>query len=132
MISKDNRFHGHTSLTPVYKRGQAINVSQISLKTIAARPGHKYRLAVVISKKIDKSAVARNRTRRRIYEIVRKKADHLTGTNDIVINVYNERAGTMPAKELEKIIDELLVKSGLLGSTSTSEHDIVDKQKEQS
>jgi ribonuclease P protein component len=131
MIRKKNRFHGHNSLNPVYKRGQTVNISQMSLKSISARSGHDYRLAVVVSKKVDKSAVARNRIRRRIYELVRVRAADLAQPTDIVINVYNAQTSIMKSQELSKIIDDLLSKAGLLTSASGNDHAIVDKQKEQ-
>ena len=47
-------------------------------------------MAVVVSKKIDKSAVVRNRIRRRLYEAVRKQVDLLQGKSvDMVFVVKN-------------------------------------------
>jgi ribonuclease P protein component len=129
MISKSHRFHGHNSLNPVYKYGQAFNVSQISIKSVASRSGKPYRLAVVVSKKVNKSAVVRNRIRRRIYENLRPKLLNLVQDNDIVINVYNEQAGTLAAGELDNILSDLLTKAGLLTSVEEKNHDIVDTNK---
>ncbi len=130
MISKSHRFHGHNSLNPVYKHGQAINVSQVSLKFITSRPGKPYRLAVVVSKKVNKSAVVRNRIRRRIYENIRLKADSMGVNNDIVINVYNEQVATMTGAELDNILTELLQKANLLTSVKQENRDIVNGKRE--
>jgi ribonuclease P protein component len=66
---------------------------------------------VVVSKKVAKSAVTRNRIRRRLYEIVRKN-DHLISTPlDVVILVYSETVATMPSEKLEAQITSLLQKT---------------------
>jgi len=130
VISKTHRFHGHNSLNPVYKYGQAFNVAQINLKFITSRPEKPFRLAVVVSKKVNKSAVVRNRIRRRIYENLRTKINNLPKNYDIVVNVYNEQAATMGAPELDNILNELLVKAKLLTSVSEPTHDIVNSKRE--
>jgi ribonuclease P protein component len=116
MISKSHRFHGHNSLNPVYKHGAVFNVSQVSLKYIDSRPGKPFRLAVVVSKKVNKSAVVRNRIRRRIYENIRIKTDSFDKNYDIVVNIYNEQVATMGAEELGQILNDLLSKANLLTS----------------
>ena len=130
MISKINRFHGHNSLNPVYKHGQAVSLSQISLKHLPSRPGKDHRLAVVISKKVNKSAVVRNRIRRRIYELLRKKILATPINSDIVVNVYNEQVATMKSSELDKIISGLLVKSLGLTEAKAPDHVIVNSKRE--
>ena len=66
-----------------------------------------YRCAVVVSKKVHKSAVTRNRIRRRIYEIVRTEF-HPTSPVDIVITVFDEVAATMSAEQLRAVISKQL------------------------
>jgi ribonuclease P protein component len=67
-----------------------------------------YRAAVVVSKKVTKSAPKRNRIRRRIYEIIREYApQHFTNV-DFAVIVFNEKIATMPADELKQSIVELL------------------------
>lgn len=126
MISKNHRFHGHNSLNPVYKHGQSLTLSQISLKTLPVRLGREYRISVVVSKKVNKSAVIRNRIRRRIYENLRIKIENIKEMPDVVVNVYNEQVASMPSSQLDKIINELLVKAGLLTSVKESDRDIVN------
>ena len=66
----------------------------------------KYRLAVVVSKKVDKLAVNRNRIRRRVYEVVRQLK--LKGTPDVVITIFSATVAEIPATELESQVKELL------------------------
>ncbi len=72
-----------------------------TLKYVRNNRGNGYRLAVVVSKKVSKSAVVRNRIRRRIYETVR---EHIIPTEpyDLVCNVYSDRLATCPTAELER------------------------------
>ncbi len=130
MLKKINRFHGHNSLNAVYKMGQGFNESQINLRTIPARPGRKHRVAVVVSKKVDKSAVARNRIRRRVYESVRLLSPNFINQSDIVINIYSPQIATMPQDELTKSLISLFNKAGLITESNAELRDIVDRQKE--
>jgi ribonuclease P protein component len=114
MISKVNRFHGHNSLSTVYRRGQTVSVAQASLKYLSIKPDKPHRLAIVVSRKVDKSAVVRNRIRRRIYEAMRNKYPKLNQNVDIVITVHKNQIATMPASELGELIDQMLTKSGLI------------------
>ena len=114
MISKANRFHGHNSLSTVYRKGQTVSLSQVSLKCLNIRPDKPHRLAIVVSRKVDKSAVTRNRIRRRIYEVMRSKYPSLKQNVDIVISVHNKQLATMPASELNELIDQMLIKAALI------------------
>lgn len=111
MISRQNRFHGHNSLNVVYRKGKAARSEFISLRYAPSRKDD-YRLAIVVSKKVSKSAVVRNRIRRRIYEIVRlyKKGLEEPLRYDLVISVFDERAASVPAADLTASIIGLLQK----------------------
>lgn len=114
MISKQNRFHGHRSLNYVYGKGQAVRGEFISLR-YADNKRDDYRLAVVVSRKVSKLAVVRNRIRRRIYEIVRehRRDSKANWRKDLVISVFDERIAAMPAEELRSSVLKLLAKAKL-------------------
>ena len=57
-------------------------------------------MAVVVSKKVAKSAVVRNRIRRRVYETVRTQAILSNQPFDVVFVVQNPNIATMPESEL--------------------------------
>jgi len=65
---------------------------------------NSYRLAVVVSKKVNKSAVARNRIRRRLYEAVRLIEEKISQPQDIAITVYHDRIAELPAPELNRLV----------------------------
>lgn len=114
MINFTNRFHGHGSLRFVYKNGQSVRSHFINLKYIT-NPSRKYsRISVVVSKKIIKSAVKRNRIRRRIYEIIRPLIDDFNNINDIVFIVLSSEILTMPSNELSKNIKDLLKEANVI------------------
>ena len=119
MITRSHRFHGNNSLRAVYRRAQTTRGQLISLKAVAnQRPGG-YRAAVVVSRKVSKSAVVRNRIRRRIYEIIRRHADELSAS-DLVLTVFGEELATLPHDQLEVAVTDLLSKAGVLGPTPPS------------
>lgn len=111
MIARLYRFHGYGSLRGVYQRGQIVRSSSISLKFEKRDPKRPHRLAVVVSKKVHKSAVVRNRIRRRVYEIVRHyPVDRLKGL-DLVFTVFSEEVAEIQQQQLEKTINDLLGKT---------------------
>ena len=69
------------------------------------------RVAVVVSKKVVKTAVGRNRIRRRVYETIRNNFDLVPKKCDYIFVVYRKEVGTMPYKELVKLLGELVAES---------------------
>lgn len=69
------------------------------------------RIAVVVSKKIDKRAVVRNRIRRRVYEVLRKNFELVPKKNDYIFVVYSKDIMKMETGELEKLLGELVTES---------------------
>ncbi|MBI5357957.1 ribonuclease P protein component [Candidatus Saccharibacteria bacterium] len=110
MIPATNRFRGSRLIELVYKRGRAARVDFLSAKAVTPKTG-SYKLAVVVSKKISKSAVVRNKIRRRIFEQFREIFKEKGAPKiDIVVSVYDERAAKVPAGELRKMCEKLLEK----------------------
>jgi ribonuclease P protein component len=71
------------------------------------------RIAVVVSKKVLKSAVRRNRIRRRIYEYVRVQLPQLDNVYDIVIIVSSSELLSMPTVELYEQLEQLFTAAHL-------------------
>lgn len=113
MIPFLNRFHGHNSLRYVYKNGVVVRSRYATIKTIPNKQRSHPRIAVVVSKKVLKSAVYRNRIRRRIYEYTRLQMPRFTQNFDIVIIVTSSELMTMPAGELAQQFDQLFEQSNL-------------------
>lgn len=113
MIAFKNRFHGYGSLRFVYKNGQAVRSRLMTIKYIKNPHRLHSRIAVVVSKKVIKSAVSRNRIRRRLYESIRPQIAKLNGVFDIVIIVSSSELYDAPFGDITKYIDSSLKKSGL-------------------
>ncbi|HEV7951850.1 MAG TPA: ribonuclease P protein component [Candidatus Saccharimonadales bacterium] len=113
MLSFANRFHGHGSLRYVYKNGQAIRSRLITIKYTHNPHRKDSRFAVVVSKKVHKSAVGRNRMRRRIYEIVRQELPNIPRAHDVAIMIFSSEVITLPNEELKDIIRQLFAQADL-------------------
>jgi ribonuclease P protein component len=121
MIDKTHRFQGHGSLRFVYQKGQTVRGQFCSLKYIVNKRRRKFRVAVVVSRKVHKSAVVRNRIRRRIYEAVRKNTVRIVQPFDLVLTAYSDQLAEMPAEQLEAAVVEKLEKAGIFDLPSKSQ-----------
>jgi ribonuclease P protein component len=113
MLPFKNRFHGHGSLRYVYKNGQAIRSRLITIKQTSNPHRKESRFAVVVSKKVHKSAVGRNRIRRRLYEIIRTEQPKMHGIHDVAVMVFSSEVITLPADELYDTVVQLFDQAGL-------------------
>ena len=119
MLSFHHRFHGHGSLRYVYKNGRVARGRVATIKASVNPRRQQPRVAVVISKKVTKGAVARNRVRRRLYEVIRRHLTHLSPQGvDVVFIVTSAEVRSVPAVELERIVVELLKEVGLYKTPS--------------
>lgn len=118
MIARVHRFHGYGSLRGVYSRGQTIRSPLISLKYTVRPRNRPYRSAVVVSRKVNKSAVVRNRIRRRIYEIIRLMGIGLPDGLDLVFTVFSDELAAISPELLQELIIGLVHKAAT-GPSST-------------
>ena len=123
MIPFKNRFHGHKSLGYVYKNGQAIRSRLVTIKS-APNPHRKEpRFAIVVSKKVLKSAVRRNRIRRRLYEYIRPKLTDLNGVYDIALIVTSAEMYGMSHVDLSEQFDQLFDQAAVLKNGNGKQKD---------
>jgi len=114
MIPRQNRFAGHGSLNYVYRHGRTIRGPLFAVKAVSNSRRQTYRVAVVVSRKINKSAVARNRMRRRLYEIVHGLGPDINGPYDIVITVFHDSVVQAPRRLLVTQVRKQLLDVGAL------------------
>jgi ribonuclease P protein component len=110
MVKKAYRFHGYGALRGVYLRGQTVRGAQLSLKFSRRSSDRPCRVAVVVSRKVSKSAVVRNRIRRRIYEQLRPRTEQLGGY-DLLFTAFHEQLATIEIPKLNAMINDLLRKA---------------------
>lgn len=111
MLGSRHRFHGYGSLRGVYQRGQNLRGPLVTLKYARRDIGRPYRVAVVVSRKVHKSAVTRNRIRRRIYEQVRLQQSLIQPGTDLVFTVFSDKVAELDVAKLRLLIADLLKKS---------------------
>ena len=113
MISTLYRFHGHNSLRYVYANGKAVRSQAITIKTTTNDRRKYSRFSVVVSKKVIKSAVGRNRIRRRLYEYIRTNLEKIEGIHDVVLICTSSELRTLPYTDISSQLDQLFIKAGL-------------------
>lgn len=113
MISNSNRFHGRGSLSDVYRRGKMVRGPLFAIRALPTNR-RSYRVAVVVSRKVHKSAVARNRIRRRLYALLRGLMSETTQPIDIVVTVFQPELLSEPQDNLSRQLKKQLTDSGAL------------------
>jgi ribonuclease P protein component len=114
MLSRAHRFHGYGSLRHVYNAGSTVRGPLFAVKAAPNPRRQTYRLAVVVSRKINKSAVARNRTRRRLYELARELENQITEPYDIVITVFHDSLRQADLKALRGQLKKQFKQAGVI------------------
>lgn len=110
MLSKKYRFHSRGGVRYTYSHGKTIRSPKLSLVFNANSRGFT-RFAVVVSKKVEKSAVGRNRIRRRVYEAIRYEMNDKYKRRDYIFVAYNRDLVGMDFVELRGVIRSLLEQS---------------------
>ncbi|MDR1196694.1 MAG: ribonuclease P protein component [Candidatus Nomurabacteria bacterium] len=113
MISKKYRFHGYGSLNYLHRNGAAVRGKGMAAKFAPNVRRDLPRFAVVVSKKVLKSAVKRNRLRRRIFEIVRHYIRPDSPSIDVMITVFTPELLDVEHQKLKTDVEALLKLSGL-------------------
>jgi ribonuclease P protein component len=113
MISKKYRFHSRGGVRYTYRHGKTIRDSKISL-VFADNARNRQRYAVVVSKKVLKSAVGRNRIRRRVYEVIRSELPNIQKPVDCIFIIYTKEILNIEQKELRSLIHNLLIEAKII------------------
>ena len=110
MLSKKYRFHSRGGVKWVYQHGKTVRSPKAALVFAPNERGFT-RFAVVVSKKVEKTAVGRNRIRRRIYEVLRLNFDLIPKKTDYVFVIYSKEIMKMSFSELEGVLGKLVEES---------------------
>ena len=97
MLKRENRLPKITR-----KTGEKKYFSPLFTVKISDNKDNKTRFGFVVSKKIDKKAVVRNRTKRVLREVAKEFVNDLTGKDIIIIAKKN-----LIFKEKEEVLKEL-------------------------
>ena len=115
MLSYAYRFHGHSSLRYVFKNGETVRSRTLTLRYTKNSHRKQPRFSVSISKKVLKSAVKRNRVRRRLYEFVRLTLPQINGVYDVVFIVTSAELLTATQQDLKDSVSKALTEAQILG-----------------
>lgn len=109
MISAKNRFHGRKNIVGMYNNASVIRTKEFQLRYKPKKPKSDFKVAVVVSKKTAKTAVARNRIRRRLYEWIRLNIPP-SYEYDIMLTVFDEGFARVSSETLQKQLKEVFAK----------------------
>ena len=110
MLTADRRLKKSRDISRVFSRGRSGSSGPILVK--AAKNGGESRAVVVVSKKVSKKAVVRNRIRRRIASWLATEWATVTSGYDIVITV-REDISEAPAPDISRHTKAALEKAGV-------------------
>jgi len=110
VVSSIHRFHSPRAIAAVYHKGKVFRAPKLTMRCVPNNLGH-FRTGVVVSKKVHKSAVVRNRIRRRVYEIIRIVTEPQS-SYDLVFYVFDASLATMNHAELQQTVVKLIKSSG--------------------
>ena len=120
MLSSTYRFHGHGSLNYLFRNGKAARNRVVLVRFVENKRRQTSRVAVVVSKKVAKSAVVRNRIRRRVFEVFRKHWEYIPAQTDVAVLMLSAELAVMPARDLERAVLGAFKKAHLYQPASTS------------
>lgn len=111
MLPKQNRLKKEKDFENVFKNGKTVKCQNLFFKYVPS--GEESRIGIVVSKKVSKRAVDRNKVKRRIREIFRLTGDKLkTGFNIIIVAYPSIKDKEF--KSIKEEIDSGLIKAGLI------------------
>jgi ribonuclease P protein component len=112
MLSSKNRLKKKKDFEAVFKKGETIRGGMFFLKILNTL-NKDSRIGFVVSKKISKKAVERNKIKRRLREALRHTIPLLGNSFDIIcVALPNIRTNTF--KEIGKEIEEALKRKKLI------------------
>ena len=110
MLSKSKRL-SKVQFDEVFKKGRVFHSPIFVLKVLEGQKGAKF--SVVFSKKTENTAVARNSSRRRVYNVIKKLLTEAHNTKAFVF-IAKKSIKNNSLDEIGKEISNLFVKSGVL------------------
>ena len=111
MIKKKYRFSGRSEFLEVKNKGEVVFDCPLFGVVSLKKGDEKIKLGWIISKKISKKAVERNKIKRRLSVALESKIDSLAAGTRIIFLVKKEILGKS-VKEIEMEVDRLMVKIG--------------------
>lgn len=112
MLARQNRLKRARDISRVFRSGR-FGQSELILVKAAVNHLPDSRVVVVVSKKVDKRAVVRNRNRRRVIGELESRWQTVRPGYDIVITVRAD-LGKVTAADLKKQLGQALIKAHVI------------------
>jgi len=106
MLAKENRLTRKADFLDIRQNGKFVGGRLVSISYIK-RKGDASRFGIIVSKKISMSSVIRNRQKRVLREIIRKKIGDMKSIYDVVV-IVKRLILKATNSEIEKEIDNVL------------------------
>jgi len=106
VLTRSHRFIGRDAVKPVLRSGKKLRGDGFSLRYMPVTTSRS-RFAVVVSKKVDKRAVVRNRIRRRVYSVCEEYLDRQPPL-DVAFIVYDKTLADIPHDRLTQRVTSTL------------------------
>ena len=113
MLPEANRLKKEKDFERVFEEGKGYNQSFLFLKALEREDKEESRFGFVVSTKVSKKAVVRNKLKRQMREIVRGKLDEIKSGYDIVV-VTQPGIETQSFHQLKQNLLQLLKDAELL------------------
>ncbi len=108
MLPFKNRLKKEKDFQQVFNKGRFINSDLISVRFLDNNTDDT-RVGFIVSKKVSKKAVLRNRVKRKLREVMRANMEKIKGGFDIIIT-----AKSIELEKIDKTLEELLKRSNLI------------------
>ncbi len=115
-LTPDHRLRSPLHFAAVKEGGTALR-GQYCVMLVLARPGEPTRFGFIASRKAVGGAVRRNRARRRLRELVRRRWPRLSEHGYWIAFIATRGALTAPHQELATDVEHLLARAGALAPT---------------
>jgi len=112
MLPKEYRLIKDKDFARVARYGQKAYSPELNLKWIKNNQPYS-RWGIVVSLKVDKKAVVRNKIKRRLRAILREKIDSLAPGWDVII-ITKDRIKELDYSQLQNMFLEILSKNNLI------------------
>ena len=114
MLKSENRLRQYKDFKEMRTKGKNVYSPLFNLKFIATNE-EESKFAIVVSKKVSKKAVVRNKIKRQIREIIRLELRDKRIKNNFNVVIYTKRLiAEKEYKELEQEIHYILKKARIL------------------
>lgn len=112
MLARENRLRKAKDFQAAVRGGKSVGANGLVLR-VGKLEGISPRLGIVVSKKVSKQAVQRNRIRRILREAARKEMQQMKGGMDLVL-IVRPGIAIEGAREAQEILHKLFQKASLL------------------